>query len=172
MYQEAAWFTTIIFIAGIIGVFIYVLMNSGQKEEYAPIKKKGHSVQNFYFIVLLLILGIATAITLKDLPFERAKAQENQEVVEATAMQFAFELSKNEFKAGQPIEFKVTSKDVNHGFGIYDEKMQLVAQTQAMPEYTNSVYVTFDKPGTYKVLCLEYCGIAHHVMQTTITVTE
>lgn len=172
MYQEAAWFTTIIFIAGIIGVFIYVLINSGQKEDYAPIKKTWHSAQNIYFFALVVVLAMATTVTLHDLPFNRAKAEENQIVVDATAMQFAFQLSQNEFKVGQPIEFKVTSKDVNHGFGIYDEDMQVVAQTQAMPEYTNSVYVTFDKPGTYKVLCLEYCGIAHHVMSATITVTE
>lgn len=170
MYQEAAWFTTIIFIAGIIGVFIYVLISSGEKEAYAPVKKKWHYVQNFYFIALVIVLGIATAITLQDLPFERAKAQENQEVVDAVAMQFAFDLSKNEFEVGQPIELKVTSKDVNHGFGIYDENMVLIAQTQALPEYTNSIYVTFDEPGTYKVLCMEYCGIAHHLMQATITV--
>ncbi len=172
MYQQAAWFTTIIFISGIIGVFVYVLINAKQKEEYASVKHKGHIIQKFYFIGLLVVLGIATTITLQDLPFDRAKAQENQIEVDATAMQFAFQLSQNEFKVGQPIMFKVTSKDVNHGFGIYDENMQIVAQTQAMPGYTNPVYVTFKKPGTYKVLCLEYCGIAHHVMQATITVTE
>ncbi|WP_458413696.1 cytochrome C oxidase subunit II [Schinkia sp. CFF1] len=172
MYQQAAWFTTIIFITGLIGVFIYVLVNAKQKEDYESVKHKGHVVQKYYFFGLVIILALLTTVTLHDLPFDRAKAQENQEVVDATAMQFAFQLSKNEFKVGQPIEFRVTSKDVNHGFGIYNEDMQIVAQTQAMPGYTNPVYVTFDKPGTYQVLCLEYCGIAHHVMKTTITVTE
>ncbi|NSL50927.1 cupredoxin domain-containing protein [Calidifontibacillus erzurumensis] len=170
MYQQAAWFTTIIFIAGIIGVFLYIINNSDQKEDYGTVKHKGHQLQKFYFLALIVVFSIATVITLKDLPFERAKAQENQIIVDAIASQFAFELSQNEFEVGQPIEFRVTSKDVNHGFGIYDENMQLIAQTQAMPEYTNPIYITFTKPGTYKVLCLEYCGIAHHVMQATISV--
>ncbi|WP_017755797.1 cupredoxin domain-containing protein [Calidifontibacillus oryziterrae] len=170
MYQEAAWFTTIIFCFTIIGIFIFVLFNAGTREDYEPVKKQWYRFRNLYFLALIAVLGIATAVTLQDLPFDRAKAQSDQEVVDVKAMQFAFQLSKNEFKVGQPIEFKVTSSDVNHGFGIYDENMIVLAQTQAMPGYTNSVYYTFVKPGTYKVLCLEYCGLAHHVMQAEITV--
>ncbi|PXV76312.1 hypothetical protein [Nitrosomonas eutropha] len=73
-------------------------------------------------------------------------------------------------KSGQPVEFQVSAADVNHGFGIYDENLVLIAQTQAMPGYTNKLIHTFDKPGKFKILCLEYCGLAHHVMITELTV--
>lgn len=169
MYQQAAWLITIILSIGIISVFLYVVLNAGKKEAYEPIKKRWYRFRNVYFVILVLVLGIATVITLQDLPF--AKAQEgNDEVVDVVAKQFAFELSKNEFKVGEQVAFNVTSADVNHGFGIYDENMILITQTQAMPEYTNTVYYTFDKPGTYTVFCLEYCGIGHHLMKATITV--
>ena len=68
------------------------------------------------------------------------------------------------------MEFHVTSKDVNHGFALYDPDMRIVAQTQAMPGYTNVLRYTFNEPGVYRVLCLEYCGVAHHEMTAEIKV--
>ncbi len=65
----------------------------------------------------------------------------------------------------------MTSKDVNHGFAIYDQGLRLIAQTQAMPNYVNILRVTFPTPGTYRVLCLEFCGLAHHQMMSEIAVT-
>jgi cytochrome c oxidase subunit II len=71
---------------------------------------------------------------------------------------------------GKAVEFHVTGSDVNHGFGIYDPQLRLVAQTQAMPGYTNVLRHTFTKPGSYKILCLEYCGLAHHTMMAEFNV--
>jgi cytochrome c oxidase subunit 2 len=39
-----------------------------------------------------------------------------------------------------------------------------------MPGYVNKVYYTFSKAGAYKIVCLEYCGLGHHVMATDLTV--
>ena len=72
--------------------------------------------------------------------------------------------------AGQAVEFQVTAEDVNHGFGIYNEAGQIVAQTQPMPGYVNNLVHTFKAAGNYQILCMEYCGLAHHTMVTTITV--
>ena len=41
---------------------------------------------------------------------------------------------------------------------------QALAQTQGMPGYVNQVRYVFERTGTYRVLCLEFCGIAHHDM--------
>jgi cytochrome c oxidase subunit 2 len=46
----------------------------------------------------------------------------------------------------------------------------LLFQVQAMPGYVNQVEYVFDKPGTYHVVCLEYCGVAHHAMTAEFTV--
>ena len=72
---------------------------------------------------------------------------------------------------GEVIEFRVTSEDVNHGFALYDEQQRMVAQIQAMPGFVNKVRYQFTAPGVYKVLCLEYCGVAHHGMVADIQVT-
>ena len=81
-------------------------------------------------------------------------------------------MSESQAKVGENVVFNVTAIDVTHGLGIYDPDMRLITQTQAMPGYTNSLAVTFDAPGTYKLLCMEYCGLAHHGMVSEFTVTE
>jgi cytochrome c oxidase subunit II len=48
--------------------------------------------------------------------------------------------------------------------------MHIVAQVQAMPGYTNVLRYTFNEPGVFRVLCLEYCGAAHHEMNADINV--
>jgi cytochrome c oxidase subunit 2 len=68
------------------------------------------------------------------------------------------------------VEFEVSSKDVNHNFAIYNSAGELVAQVQSMPDYTNRLFHTFDAPGHYYVLCLEYCGVAHHAMNAEFDV--
>ncbi len=66
--------------------------------------------------------------------------------------------------------FNVSAADVTHGLGVYDENLRLLGQTQAMPGYENSLKITFDQPGKYKLMCMEYCGLVHHAMISDFTV--
>ena len=68
--------------------------------------------------------------------------------------------------------FEVTAGDVTHGLGVYSPEMRMIGQTQAMPGYSNALELTLDKPGAYRLLCMEYCGLAHHAMVSEITVSE
>lgn len=86
------------------------------------------------------------------------------------AHQWYWQLSRKQVEAGVPVEFRVTSADVNHGFAIYAPDDRIVIQTQAMPGFTNKMLHTFRQPGTYRILCLEYCGLDHHGMMTEIKV--
>lgn len=172
MYQQAAGSITLFFSIFVIFIFVFILFKSGNRVEYSSIQKKGYFIRNIWFIAVILVMLGATYWTLKDLPFERAEAEEALVDVHVTAIQFGFEVSLDTLKVGDYVAFHVTSEDVNHGFGLYDEQNNIVAQTQAMPEYTNTVYYKFTKPGTYTILCMEYCGMAHHMMQNKITVKE
>lgn len=72
------------------------------------------------------------------------------------------------------IAFLVTAsgdvhENVNHSFGLYDAANSLIGQTQAMPGKTNVLRLKL-RPGTYQVLCMEFCGVMHHQMITTIEV--
>lgn len=176
MSQQIAWQVSLVLMALIGFGFVYVAINSGSRiEEYAPLQKKAYRVRTRLFWIVVLVFGPAMIYTLVDLPYDASRASSegvNPISIEAKAYQWRWELNNNHVTVGQPVEFHVSSADINHGFAIYDPQMHIVAQTQAMPGYTNTLRHTFDKEGTYRVLCLEYCGIAHHNMMTEIVVAK
>lgn len=174
MHQLIAWAVTVVLIVFIAIVFIAISARSRYRRDYNPIVEKAYRIRKQYFIVLLIVIILVSIYTLRDLPYERqtTNAAEPPLVVDVVAKQFNWEVSANEATVGQPVEFHVTSADVNHGIGIYDENMNLLGQTQAMPGYTNVLGYTFTKPGTYQFLCMEYCGIGHHIMTSTFVVTD
>src|SRR5690625_2843202 len=175
MIQLVAWITSLVFMIFIAVVFGWVALSSKKTEDYEPIIKKWYKARKTYGLIVVLIMLIATIYTLRLLPYNQpvyGEVSDEPIVVDVEAIQFGWNISQTEFSIGDSVQFDVTTPDVTHGFGLYDENMELIAQTQAMPEYTNTVYVTFEKPGTYTILCLEYCGLGHHLMMAEITVEE
>lgn len=176
MSQQIAWQVSLVLMTLVAFGFAFVAINSGTRvEDYAPLQKRAYRLRTRLFWALVLVFGPVMIYTLVDLPYGASHAHANNasaQLIEAKAYQWRWELSTDHVAVGQPVEFRVSSADVNHGFAIYDPGMHLVAQTQAMPGYTNTLRHTFDKEGTYRVLCLEYCGIAHHNMMTEIVVAK
>ncbi|QKT02636.1 cytochrome C oxidase subunit II [Ectothiorhodospiraceae bacterium 2226] len=173
MEQSIAWQISLLLILLLAAVYLYVVLNARHQADYAPIQTRAYRLRGRLFAASAA-LGTGLMIgTLVDLPYSVADQVTDQAVrVDATGHQFYWELSTDTAPAGRPVVFHVTSADANHGFAIYDQSMRLVAQTQAMPGYTNRLVHTFAEPGTYRILCLEYCGIAHHAMDATFTVTD
>lgn len=163
--QHLVWGITLIAIGIIAAAFLYVVARSGTPLEYASVQKKAYGIRRWFFWALVL-LGVGSAYaTLADFPIpDQHGPSAGAQVVNAVGKQWFWELSANRFTAGVPVEFRVTANDVNHGFGIYDPNDRLIAQTQAMPGFTNRLVHTFTQPGKYRVLCLEYCGLVHHNM--------
>ncbi len=167
LIQIVVWFTTLFFILLIAGVFLWVAIKSKDSQDYQPIIKKWYKARSIYGVLLVILMLVVTIYTLRELPFNEPSHVQSADIIEvdAEAFQFGFEMSQEEFSVGDTVKFNVTTRDVTHGFGIYNSEMDLIAQTQAMPDYENSFYLTFEKPGTYQVLCLEYCGLGHHLMK-------
>lgn len=168
--QEIAWYTTIILIFLLAVVFFRVISTSRTQASYEEVARRAYAFRGTLF---WLVIGVGVVIALSTLhpwPYAALAATGNDEVVEVTGSQWQWQMSKSKFQAGETVEFRVTSKDVNHGFGIYDKGLHLMAQVQAMPGYTNVLRYTFKQPGQYQILCMEYCGLAHHNMRATLTV--
>ncbi len=91
--------------------------------------------------------------------------------IDVVGRQFSFTVEPPSVPVGTRARFTVTSADVNHGMGLVDPRGVLIGSVQMMPGYENRLDVTLSKPGTYRLLCFEYCGLAHHAMQGTLTVT-
>lgn len=58
---------------------------------------------------------------------------------------------------GQPVEIRVTSKDVIHSFWI----PQLGGKIDMNPGHENTLRLVAHEPGAYRGLCTEYCGVQH-----------
>lgn len=168
MYQTLAWQLSLVLMGALLIGFLYVALRARERvDDHAPLVARAYRVRTTLFWALLLIVTPVMLTTLFDLPYANAALGRQQgaaQVIDVVGRQWSWTLSRAEVEAGAPVEFRVTSSDVNHGLGIYDAELRLVAQTMAMPGYVNTLRHTFTTPGTYKLLCLEYCGLVHHSM--------
>jgi cytochrome c oxidase subunit 2 len=150
-------------------IFLWVVANAGS------LGNAGSSAQwraRLFWVVMVVGAGVSF-VTLWDWPItgHAAVVTKPDVVIRAVGHQWRWEVDRDTVKAGDLVEFEVTATDVNHGFAIYRDKNTMVAQAQAMPGYVNRLQVRFNEPGEYEVLCLEYCGLAHHNMRVVIKVT-
>jgi cytochrome c oxidase subunit II len=79
---------------------------------------------------------------------------------------FAFTPSSISVPAGTTVTFYATSPDVVHGFFITGTDVNMMV----LPGWVSSASHRFATPGTYLLLCNEYCGTGHHFMYGTIEV--
>lgn len=84
------------------------------------------------------------------------------------AKMWMYEPTEIEVPKGSTVDIYLTSADVVHGFNIIGTNVNLMA----VPGSMNRATVTFDRPGTFQVVCHEYCGAGHAMMAGKITVTE
>jgi len=117
-------------------------------------------------LLIGLFLGFAASVIAYPYPEFRGKPEA---YVRVEGVRFTWIMNITVVPANKPVAFLVTSRDVNHGLGIYTSDGRLIAQVQAMPGYVNELIVVL-KPGKYYIACLEYCGIGHHIMITTFEV--
>jgi cytochrome c oxidase subunit 2 len=122
-----------------------------------------------WFVIVVVLLVALAAATIFFIPYGQSAAKDAQ-VVEAEALQFAWVLRGTPVKAGREVEFRLTSRDVNHSFAVYTMAGELLFQVQVMPGRTQTYVHTFEQPGDYRILCLEYCGVDHDAMQADLVV--
>jgi cytochrome c oxidase subunit II len=97
-------------------------------------------------------------------------------IVNVTAQQFAWsfaypnanDVTSGELvlEQGEPVELRLTAKDVIHSFWVPEFRMK----QDAVPGIVTSVKVTPKRPGSYEVICTELCGLGHSVMRARAVV--
>jgi cytochrome c oxidase subunit 2 len=73
-----------------------------------------------------------------------------------------------ELEAGKSYRVHLMSMDWLHGFSLQPENINI----QVHPGYEHVVTVTPTSPGTYSIICNEYCGINHHTMASRLYVVR
>ncbi len=127
------------------------------------VTSRGYALRRYWFGLVLVVAVVTFAVTIPFFPYS-AGASPNAKHFRIDAQQYGFS-GPAVIPLGVPVIFDVTSRDVNHGFGIYGPNGAIVGQVQAMPGYTNHLPMTLTIAGHYTIRCLEYCGIAHASMQ-------
>ena len=169
--QDQVWFLTLAGIGGVAVVFLYVIGQATRQADADHVQARAWVIRRWFFLALITLGVGVTAATLVPFPIPSQHAsRQPRQVVKVVGHQWGWHLSPGPITAGVPVEFQVTSADVNHGFGIYDADGRLLAQTQAMPGRTNRLVHTFSRPGKYRILCLEYCGLVHYGMSVEFDV--
>lgn len=84
------------------------------------------------------------------------------------AQAFAYNPTEIEIPVGSKVRFIATTKDVIHGLGVAGTNINLMLE----PGYVSEKITTLDKPGTYTIVCNEYCGMGHALMYSTLKVVD
>jgi len=76
-------------------------------------------------------------------------------------------------EAGHEYDIHLGSYDVQHGFSVRpEENLSKQINLQVFPDTEWVVPMTFDEPGTYHVICNEFCGRGHNSMHGEFIVEE
>ncbi len=86
------------------------------------------------------------------------------------ASQYTFTPNVLRLKAGEDYQVQVLSIDVVHAFSVQMGGTSYNAVV--MPMMVTALEVKPTQPGTYLVICNEYCGIGHDYMYFTLIVEE
>jgi cytochrome c oxidase subunit 2 len=172
--QDVVWFIALAGMGLVALGFILVISQAGKPagdEARAKAARTARRWQGRLFGALVVVFVVGTWGTLRHYPIPpQHSALPAAQVVAVNGMQWFWQIKPDTVRAGSAVEFNVTSADVNHGFAIYGLDGRILAQTQAMPGYTNKLMYTFTAPGKYTVRCLEFCGAGHAPMAADITV--
>lgn len=102
-------------------------------------------------------------------PFDRGsftKQGEKRYEAHILAKMWSFEPNKISLPLGSVLDLYLTSNDVTHGLHLSYTNTNLTA----VPFVVNDAQVKFTPPGTYPMICHEYCGSGHHQMSGVIEV--
>ena len=151
----------------IAAVFVTVARQTVSEVPFERVQAVGYWMRKRWLAFLCALLVVVVGISLFALPYASGSTRET---IRVTGGQFFWVIAPGRIPLNTRVRFDVTSRDVNHGFGIVDPHGHLVGSVQAMPGYHNKLELTFHTPGVYRVICLELCGVNHHLMQASFTV--
>lgn len=124
--------------------------------------------------VILISLFIVSARSMGEL----GSAPANARRVQVTGFQFGWEFAYpdsnvkviNDLRlpVGEPVVLEITSRDVIHSFWVPD----LGGKIDANPGLVNRMTITAERPGLFRAVCAELCGIGHSNMLFDVRAME
>jgi cytochrome c oxidase subunit 2 len=125
-----------------------------------------------WLVIMIITLFALLMGTIFYVPYGETAGPRGQ-VVRVVGVQFAWAVdAPRPIVTGRPVAFLARSRDVAHGFGVYNPDEKLIFQAQVVPDHDQKIVHTFSQPGVYTVRCLEFCGAGHQLMESTFTVRK
>jgi len=123
-----------------------------------------------WLVIMIVVLFALLMGTIFYVPYGDS-AGPHAQYVRVTGVQFAWAIDAPQpIVTGRPVEFLARSRDVAHGFGVYNPDDVLIFQAQVVPDHEQKIVHTFSQAGVYTVRCLEFCGAGHDKMVSTFVV--
>lgn len=118
-------------------------------------------------IIAILLMGtcISTFLYGEELSGE---LEDGVRVVKVEAFRYGFTPDPVVVKEGDYVRLEITTKDVKHGIGIKEYKINAAIP----PEETTIVEFLANKTGEFKVKCTVFCGFGHGRMKAVLRVIE
>jgi cytochrome c oxidase subunit 2 len=173
-----AFWMTLFMLVPFAAVFYYVIWRKSVVDPAASATARS-AISRAETIWLAVVVAVFVGVNLASLKYmptlataHAATTRSDIQQVDLTAKSWQYEMSSRKVEAGRPVRFSGRSSDTMHGFAVYHPDGRVLFTMMLMPGLTNptSLIHTFRDPGTYKVRCLEYCGIAHHGMRDELVV--
>jgi cytochrome c oxidase subunit 2 len=155
------------------GVISFVVFQS----TFRPLEEDGRTTtwsrrETTWLVIVIVALFALLMGTIFYVPYGNSAGPGGQ-IVRVTGVQFAWAIDAPQgIVTGRPVTFVARSRDVAHGFGVYNPSGVLIFQAQVVPDHDQKIVHTFSQAGVYTVHCLEFCGAGHHKMSTTFVVRK
>jgi cytochrome c oxidase subunit II len=177
------WYYYLGIASGVVtfAIMLLILIRYRAKPNQATSMEKSREVRETWkgpivtFALMGIVLVAVGAQTFIALPiYQHPPSDPGSMTVGVTAQQFFFTFNYPNNKSStvlvvpvnQEIILNVTSKDVNHQFGIPDFRVK----TDAIPGRHNVVWIMPNSVGNFTIQCFELCGVGHATMITTLDV--
>ena len=127
-------------------------------------------VLEFWWTAIPTILVIVLSIYSTKIWADLQNTQGDVLTVEAIGYQFGFQfrypklanpvVNELHLPLNTPTTIHITSRDVIHGFWIPELRMK----ADMVPGLITTIRVTATRPGEYRIVCTEFCGVLHSRM--------
>jgi cytochrome c oxidase subunit 2 len=165
-------YSALTIIGVVIGLIVYRSTRVGFRVNTAS-RSTLEKREGYWGVAVIAFLVVVLAGTMVQIPYWKSKrAGKTPQTINIVGRQFAWTVNPVRVRAGLKTRVVVRTTDVNHGVGVYDPDQVMIKQVNVAPGVTQEFIITFDKPGTYKLRCMEFCGVDHHLMQNTLEVTR
>ena len=164
------WVMLVVFTVILVGVLVLLLLAYVAPHLLRRLSPTGWVIAGGLAMpipVLLALTGVSLVLG------ETLQPRETGRTIEVTAARWNWTFSYGggagstdvlHLPVDEPVRLVVGAEDVIHGFWI----PRLGPRIDAIPGYRHSVVVEAERPGTYRGVCVEYCGAGHDVMSFVV----